>query len=288
MSAVRITGCTRFYAQLADPVAPVKLPEILQPVFDGRDLDVAVVPVHVAPDGLGEVVTALRRWQNLAGFGVTMPHKGAVLGLLDELTEPARVTGSVNLVRREAGGRLIGTNIDGSGFIAGMRGHGHCLRGRSVLLLGAGGAACAIAFALAAAGVARLAIANRTAARARSLADAVAARFPGLAVGTVPVVAVAVDHDIVINATSVGYGASSGMLLVDPDTLCPGTVVADVIAEPAMTPLLVEARRRGLPAVPGLAMLDAQMGEILTFLRLGPDAKYQVVQKREVPSRHPE
>jgi shikimate dehydrogenase len=268
MSPVPITGRTRFYAQLADPVAPVKLPEILQPVLDARNLDVAVVPMHVAPDGLAEVVTALRRWQNLTGFGVTMPHKEAVLDLLDELTEPARLAGSVNLVRRETGGRLVGTNVDGSGFVAGVHRHGHRLRGRSVLLLGAGGTARAIAFALAGAGVARLDIANRTTARAQFLAQAVAARFPDLAVTAVPVVATATDHEIVINATGAGYGAASDILLVDPDTLRPGTVTADVIAEPAATPLLVAAGRRGLPAVPGLAMLHAQLGEVLTFLRL--------------------
>jgi shikimate dehydrogenase len=278
VSPIPVTGRTRFYAQLADPVASVKLPEILQPVLDARGLDVAIVPMHVAPDGLGEVVTALRLWQNLVGFGVTMPHKEAVLGLLDELTESARMVGSVNLVRREPGGRLVGTNVDGSGFVAGLHGHGHSLRGRSVLLLGAGGTARAVAFALAGAGVARLDIANRTAARARSLAQAVAARFPGLAVTAVPVVATAVGHDIVINATAAGHGAARGILLVDPDTLHPGTVTADVTVEPVVTPLLAAASRRGLPSVPGAAMLHAQLGAALAFMRLdGPTSPDLVV-----------
>jgi len=99
----------------------------------------------------------LRQWGQLGAF-VSMPHKAAIVPLLDELTPEARLVGAVNVVRRAADGRLIGTVLDSEGFVAGLRSAGHEVAGASYLLMGAGGAAAAIAFALAAHGCASLTI----------------------------------------------------------------------------------------------------------------------------------
>lgn len=115
-------------------------------------------------------------------MGVTMPHKEAIVGCLDELTDTARRIGSVNYVRRCGTGRLIGTNVDGSGFIQGLTSAGHSVQGRRALVNGVGGAGRAVAWALADSGVASLTLANRTASKAQALARQIQAAYPDTAV----------------------------------------------------------------------------------------------------------
>ena len=121
-----------------------------------------MVPIHVGRRRAGSVVRGLRRMHNLDGFVVTVPHKTAMPALCDELTPAATRIGAVNVVHRTPDGRLVGGMLDGDGFVAGLRRAGIEPAGRSVYLAGAGGAASAIAFALAQAGVTRLTIANRS------------------------------------------------------------------------------------------------------------------------------
>ncbi len=104
-----------------------------------------------------------------------MPHKTAIVALLDELTPEARQVGAVNVVRRAPDGRLHGTILDGEGFVAGLASARHRVDGSACLLMGAGGAAAAIAFALAAHGCRELTVANRTAAKSTALAARVSA-----------------------------------------------------------------------------------------------------------------
>ncbi|NBS02044.1 MAG: hypothetical protein EBS72_07850, partial [Rhizobiales bacterium] len=135
---------------------------MINAVADERGVDGVMIPFHVAPADLPALVKGLKGMKSLGGFVVTVPHKGAIVDLLDEVSPSARLIGAANCVRREADGRLVGEMLDGVGFVTGLRQAGIEPKGLSAYLAGAGGAANAIAFALIEAGVTRLTIANRT------------------------------------------------------------------------------------------------------------------------------
>lgn len=251
-----VTGQTRIFGILADPIHHVKTPGLFNALAAEAGVDAVMVPVHVRPEGLTAMVDGLRRMENFGGFIATVPHKTAMLPLCDEATEEARRIGAVNCVRREPGGRMVGAMLDGIGFVEGLRAAGIDPRGRRACLAGAGGAAAAIAFALAGAGVARLTIANRTAARAEALRARIAASYPGLALSTAG--AEVAGQDLVVNATSLGMAAGDAPPL-DFAQLHAGQVVADAIMEPAMTPLLRAAEAAGARIQPGLPMLASQI-----------------------------
>lgn len=201
--------------------------------------------------------------KNLGGFIVTVPHKTAVAKLCDELGTAGQAIGSVNTVRRTKDGRLIGEMFDGTGFVKGLKLRGHDPAGRRVLLVGAGGAASAIAFALAQAGVRSLTIANRTGAKAREIAARVAKFFPAL-----PIQVGAADptgHDYVVNATSLGM-KETDPLPVDAGLLRPSMIVAEIIMKPALTPLLVKAKEQGCTVHYGRHMLDEQVRLMAEFI----------------------
>jgi shikimate 5-dehydrogenase len=155
-----ITGRTALLAIVADPVAQARAPFLVNRALAERGADAVLVPLHVGSDGLASVVSALRSVRNFAGALFSMPHKAAIVPLLDDVTPEGRKVGACNAVRREPDGRLVGTMYDGEGFVAGLRGAGHDVRGRRVFLAGAGGAASAIAFALGKHGAAALMISN--------------------------------------------------------------------------------------------------------------------------------
>ncbi|PYD74924.1 shikimate dehydrogenase [Novacetimonas pomaceti] len=202
------------------------------------------------------------------GFNCSLPHKVAVIEYLDELAEAARIIGAVNCVTIRDG-RLVGNNTDGKGFLASLR-EVIDPAGKKVFLLGAGGAARAIAVELGLADVAHITVVNRDPAKAETIAALVrdntksdATARPWVGNARVPE-----GTDIVINATSVGLGDADAMVDVDPDTLAKGQVVADVIPNPPMTRFLREARQRGCTPLDGLGMLVNQ-GVIGVELWLG-------------------
>jgi shikimate dehydrogenase len=223
-----------------------------------------LVPFHVGAGDFPTVVAALRAIRNLRGAIVSMPHKTALVDLLDEVTSEARQVGACNVVRRDPDGRLVGTMMDGEGFVAGLRGAGHDVRGRRVFLAGAGGAAAGIAFAVGKHGATGLTVHNRTAARAAALAGRVAAAWPGLAVATGgpdPR-----SHDVVVNATSLGM-QDDDRLPLDVAGLGPGMVAAEVVIQPETTRFLAAAAARGCAVHPGQPMLAAQIDLMIDFMR---------------------
>jgi shikimate dehydrogenase len=258
-----ITGATRVYLHLAHPSAHARTPQVMNAEFARRGVDAVAVSADVTPGDLGGFARGLRGWRNLAGLSVTMPHKEALAAHVDELAGPAALIGAVNVVRREADGRLVAANTDGQGFVIGLREAGHELAGRRVLLAGAGGAGRAVAFAVAGAGVAGLTIANRTATRAERLARDIAASYAAVAVAAGP--PDPAGHDVVINATSLGMRPSDP-LPVAVSRLAPGTLVCDIVTRPEQTRLLDEAAARRCVPHPGLPMLTSQVDLILDFL----------------------
>ncbi|MNZ94553.1 Shikimate dehydrogenase [compost metagenome] len=154
--------------------------------------------------------------------------------------------------------------LDGEGFVSGLRSQGLDPAGRSVYLAGAGGAASAIAFALAGAGVSRLTIANRTADKARQLIDRIARQYPALtlAVGSEN----PAGHDMVVNGTSLGLRPGDALPL-DVGLLEPQQIVAEIIMQPAETSLLLAAQARGCRIHLGAPMLTSQIALMAAFMR---------------------
>ena len=265
MLANHITGKTRVWAHLAHPSAHVRAPQAFNRAFEERGLDVVAVSIDVAPADLSALVRGMKGWRNLAGIGVTMPHKEPIALLCDEVIGLGKLTGSVNALRCEPDGRLVGENTDGAGFLAGLRQAGYDPAGQRVLLVGIGGAGRAIAFSVAQAGAAELTLANRTVAKAEAVARAVAAAFPATCTQVGP--PDPTGYDLVINATPLGMHPGEP-LPFDISKLSPPTVVAEIITNPERTRLVEEAQRRKCRVHPGLPMLTCQIDEVIAFLHL--------------------
>ncbi len=264
-----ITGDTRLYAILADPIHHVKTPQSMNLLFKERGVNAVLVPIHVDAEHLHLAVAGLRAMRNLDGFVVTVPHKSAIVNLCDELTPAASRVGAVNVVRRDRNGRLHGDILDGRGFVAGLKTKGIDPAGMSVYLAGAGGAANAIAFALAEAGIRKLTIVNRTHAKVMALIDRVAASYPALSLsaGT----ADPSGHDLVVNGTSLGL-MPGDVTPCDVERLDPAQIVAEIIMHPAETPLLTAAKVKGCRIHFGAPMLACQIEMMAAFMS-GADAQ---------------
>jgi shikimate dehydrogenase len=261
----QITGRTRVWVHLAHPSAHVMTPQTFNAAFRERGIDAVAVSIDVAPEGLSTLMRGLRAWRNLVGAGVTMPHKGPITSEVDEVVGLATHIRTVNAIRREPDGRLIGANTDGAGFVEGLRREGRDPTGRHALLVGTGGAGRAIAFALVDAGVAGLTLANRTREKAEQLASELAALYPN-----VPIRVGEADPsaaDLVVNATPLGMHPGEP-LPIEVDRLRPGTIVAEIIMSPPRTELMAAAEAHGAVAHPGLPMLTSQVDMVLDFLGL--------------------
>jgi shikimate dehydrogenase len=260
-----ITGHTKLLGIIAHPVVHVLTPTLFNRFFAARGIDAVLVGFEVPPARLADALQGFRGLSNLAGFVATMPHKGAMVALCDEVSPAGRRIGAVNTIRRTPDGRLIGTMFDGDGFVAGLRAKGHEPRGRRALLAGAGGAASAIAFALAGAGVAQLTIHNRTAAKARDLAGRLRAAHPAVAVTVAAGAADPRGHDLIVNGTSLGMHPGDALPVV-VDGLSSDMVVAEVIMAPETTPLLAAAAARGCPVHLGRHMLEEQIAIMAEYI----------------------
>lgn len=267
-----ITGHTRVLAILADPIHHVQTPQRMNALLQAAGLDAVMVPLQVPPAGLAAAMAGLRVLANLQGMVVTVPHKTAALAFCDELGDHARLIGAVNVVRRLPDGRLRGDMLDGIGFVEGLRGAGIEPAGQSAYLAGAGGAASAIAFALAEAGVARLTLANRSLDKAEALAVRLRHHHPGLPVTTTATTITTTTahgnpagHSLVVNATSLGLHPGDALPL-DVAALTPDQLVAEIIMAPADTALLQAARARGCRVHPGAPMLASQVRLMAAFL----------------------
>ena len=242
------------------PVAENPTGVMQEAAFRAAGLNWRYLTVEVSPADLADAMRGMRAF-GLRGANFTIPHKVAVIEHLDELTPAARAIGAVNtVVRRD--GRLIGENTDGKGFLRGVRQDaGLEPFGQRVVVLGAGGAARAVATELAFAGVADLLVVNRSVERGEAMvADLRAATgFPARFEAWTGTFRVPGDCDLLANATSIGlFPDVDAMPDVDLDAAKPGMLVADAVFNPPETRLLAAARQRGLPALDGLSMLVYQ------------------------------
>lgn len=251
-----ITGHTRLYGIVANPIHHIKTPQEMNSLFAAIGHDGVLVPFHVLPENLPRFIDMLRGIENLGGIIVTVPHKVPALALCDRVEGDAARIGAVNVIRREADGTLVGAMLDGHGFVGGLSAAGIEVAGMDICQIGAGGAGAAIAFALAEAGAARLTIVNRSASKARDLAARVAAQYPGTDVATGA--AETARRDMIVNTTSLGMNEGDPLPIDDHD-FQPGQIVAEVIMQPEITPLLARAAEKGARTHPGRPMLREQV-----------------------------
>lgn len=230
---------------------------MVEAAYRHRGLKWRYINAEVAPEGLAAAVAGARAmgWR---GFNLSMPHKVEVIRHLDGLGESAKLIGAVNCVVNR-GGKLIGENTDGKGFLSSLV-PVRDPRGTHCLILGAGGAARAIAVELVLAGVRRLSIVNRSAGRGEELAAVVRAARPIEVTSSVWTgeLKIPADVDVLVNATSIGLGDATARVPVSTATFRPGLVVADVIPNPPRTRFLAEAEGAGCTTLDGLGMLVGQ------------------------------
>ena len=260
--ATHIKGTTRLYGLVGDPLITAKSPELLNRLFIEKGADAVCIPLRVEADDLSAFVTGARAMRNLSGVLVTMPHKQRMMAFVDDLHPTARQVGALNVIRCHDDGRWVGAIFDGVGCVLGMQWEGNHPANKSVLLIGAGGAGRAIAFAVASAGARSLGIFDVDESRAEDLASSVEA-----ATGCSTHVA-APDprgYEIVINATPVGMKPDDPMP-VDPNRLDPGSIVVDIINSPDSTALCRAARARGCRTQTGQPMHEGQAVHALRFL----------------------
>ncbi len=261
-----ISGTTKLYGCIAHPSAHVRAPSIFNPIFRKQNTDAVMVPINCPPEHLEMVIHSLNSLKNFGGLAVTIPHKQALAALCDTLGDGAHATGAVNAVRFDDDGKIYGNNFDGEGFVAGVLGEGHQLENKTVLLIGAGGAARAISVAVAHKGCTRLDIMNRSPDRAEAVATLTGEFTANSLIGTVALATSDLSsYDIVINATSLGLHDDDPHP-VSLDRLRMDCLVCDIIMVPDRTNWLIAAEQSGRPVHKGRHMLDYQLELIGRFI----------------------
>lgn len=262
------------------PVSHSMSPVMHNAAIEHLRIDYVYVPFHVLPAALERAVGGVRAL-DIAGVNITIPHKERVISFLDEISDQACQIGSVNtVVNRD--GRLSGDTTDGPGFVRSVEAVWGAIDGARVLILGAGGSAKAVSFALARLGC-RLVIANRTRERGAELAHSLMAAFGENAARSVglerdELTREIEDADLLVNTTSVGMSPAVGGIPIDPDLLRPGMMVYDLVYNPLRTRLVEEAESRGARAVSGLGMLVYQ-GALSFEMWTGAEAPVEVMEK---------
>ena len=245
------TSLTTGYAEvIGDPIAHSKSPLIHGFWLDALEIDAEYRAVRVAPEGLADYFAARRADPAWRGTNITIPHKQAALDLVEDRGGVRATIGAINTVVRAEDGALIGTNTDAGGFytpIAGLD-----LEGRHAMVVGAGGGARAILFALARLGIGRVTILNRNVLKAAALLSSF-----GIKGDAVPLGSPLPPADLLVNASALGM-AGQPPLDIDLSPLPEHAVVYDIVYAPLETPLLAQARARELDTVDGLEMLIGQ------------------------------
>ena len=257
-----INGDTELVAHIGWPTHSFKAPMIYNPYFASVGVNAVVVPMGCRPENFQAVLRGVFALENVRGALITMPHKGSVVDLCDEVTATVKVAGSCNAVKRLPDGRLQGDMFDGEGFVRGLQRKGLRLRGARALVVGSGGVGSAIAASLAAAGVGTLALFDLQPEAAQALAARLGTHYPGVRVGTGS--RDPAGFDLVVNATPLGMKAGDP-LPVDVSRLDPATFAAEVVMKTEMTAFLLAARARGCPVQVGTDMLFEMIPAYLEF-----------------------
>jgi len=261
-----------------DPVAENPTQAMIEAAFAELGMDWRYLTVEVKPEALGDAVKGARA-MNWKGFNCTIPHKVAVVPLLDRLNPAAKIIGAVNCVINRHG-ELVGDNTDGKGFLQSLAGI-HGIRGLRAVILGAGGAARAIAVELGLAHASQITIVNRSRERVEALVRLLGDRTAAASslVAWEGKYHIPEDTDVVINATPIGlFPDVEARLPVDTESLQPRMIVCDLIPNPPQTRFLRDAAMRGCTVLDGLGMLVNQ-GVIGIRLWSGREPSSQVMRQ---------
>lgn len=257
-----ITGHTSVIAHIGFPTETFKAPMIYNPYFEKHGIDTIVVPMGCRTEDFSAFLPAIFTLTNIRGALITMPHKVAVLGLLDAISTTAAIAGSCNAVKRNADGKLVGDMFDGEGFARGVERKGQAIRGKDILVVGSGGVGSAIAASLAARAPRSLRLFDVNAAMAEALGARLSKHYPAL-----EVIVGSKDPegcDIVVNATPLGMKAGDPMPM-DITRIAPTAFVGEVVMKQETTAFLDAALQRGCKVQVGLDMLFEQIPAYLEF-----------------------
>jgi len=259
-----------------DPVDENATVVIMEAAFKALDLNYRYNTTTVYPKDLKTAIAALKAF-NMKGTHITIPHKVEVLKYLDHISETAALMGAVNTIYLQDG-ETYGENTDGKGFITSLYENGVPMKGRRVVVLGAGGAARAMTVELAGAGVEHITIVNRNREKGETLVELLNSKTQTSAeyISWEGTFALPKDTDILVNATSVGMYPDPNKPDIDYSTLAPEVIVCDGVHNPVQTPFLIEAARRGCKTLDGFSMLVNQ-GAISFKLWTGHDAPVEVM-----------
>lgn len=268
ISGFNLTGATRLYLIVGDPIAQVRSPFGMTRAFAARGYDGVVVPAQISVKDLGAFLVAASSLKNLDGIMVTVPHKFSCYSFCKTATERSSFISSTNLMRRNADGTWHGDMIDGEGFVQAAKSNGFAPRGSRALLVGAGGAGSAIALELVDQGVAELAIHDEDAARREALISRLNVRkgckvFVGSDDPS--------GFDFVGNATPAGMKTGDA-LPIQIEKLTAQTFVGCVITKPPITALIAAARALGCKTSTGDEMYEASQAAMVDFLLGGARA----------------
>lgn len=240
----------KWYAVIGDPISHSLSPFMHDTWFRDNGIDASFIPVHVEPSKLKEAVESLKLL-GASGFNVTLPHKQAIIPLLGGIEDTASVMDAVNTAVLSGKG-FSGSNTDGDGFVESLKTKNPSHEAK-ILLVGAGGAARGISFALHRGGFTDITITNRTYRRAEELASESSSR----AMVKTEAEENLGDFDIIIQTTSVGL-AENEALPISLKNVKPGALAADIVYNPIDTPFLKAAEEKGCETLNGVGMFVFQ------------------------------
>lgn len=277
---MKITGDTQVLGIFGCPVKHSLSPLMQNAAIEALGLNYIYIPFEVRPDDLEAAVKGIKAL-GIAGVNVTIPHKERVIPFLDEITEEARLIGSVNTIENESG-KLIGHNTDSSGYIRSLREDaGFEPKEKKILVIGAGGAARGIIAGLLMEGASEITIANRTVGKGEMLAKEFGEKFKGIRIAALPLSSlkdpqVLSSIDLIVNTTSMDLVGE--MPEVEFSLTAPSVVVSDITYKPPVTPFLKKAQDAGRRTIGGLGMLVYQ-GAISLEIWTSKKAPVEVMKK---------
>jgi shikimate dehydrogenase len=261
-----VSGRTRVFGIVGDPIEQVKSPEMFTTEFRARGHDALLVPLHFRPEDFDAGVAGMMRLANLGGLVFTIPYKARACAFAAELGPQAQRVGAINALGRARDGRWVGEIFDGLGCVEAFRRRGMSFRDKRVMLIGAGGAGGAIGAAIAGEHPRSIRLHDLDRARAEALAE----KIRGIDQRIEVMVASATTDgiDILMNASPVGM-LSDARLPLDIERLPRELVVFDAVVVPERTPLITLAEANGCSTVYGREMMHGQRDRMIDFFFTG-------------------
>lgn len=246
----------KMFGVIGDPIGHSMSPAMHNDLFQLYNIDASYLPFQVLKDDLETAVKGLKAL-GASGFNVTIPHKTAIMPYLDKIDPLAQAIGAVNTVKNE-NGMFIGYNTDGPGFVKGLEGLAADLEERSALIIGAGGAARAIYFSMAKAGINRIDLYNRTIKKAEELVETCPYQVQSRVLDRANTERLLGEYQLIVQTTSIGMVPEVDFSPLTLENVSSKALVSDIIYNPLKTKLLKEAASKGAATQNGIDMFVYQ------------------------------